>query len=114
MIDYRHADARVGVTAVPDGAVLPVRTRRRLLFCRLRLVALHVHAGMENLSASHQKNGQGANNPDLPSQETHRGDRSPIREGLSTQIIRSCNSPRLYAISAIHPIAAHLTALFEF
>jgi hypothetical protein len=53
------------MAAMPDGAVLLVRARR-LLFRRFRLVALHVHAGMKSLSASHHKNGQRANDPNLP------------------------------------------------
>jgi hypothetical protein len=65
MLNHRNTDAQMRVAALPDGTVLLVGTRR-LGFCGFRLVAPHVRAGMENLSASHQKNGQRANGPNMP------------------------------------------------
>jgi hypothetical protein len=64
MLEYRHSVARMAVAAMSDGAILLFWTRR-MAFCRLRLDAHHVRAGMENLTASHQKYGQRANDPEL-------------------------------------------------
>jgi len=62
MLNDRQIAAHMRVTAMSDGTILLVRTRR--LF--LSRGALCINAGMEHLPTSHQKKGQRANEPDLP------------------------------------------------
>jgi len=62
LLEHHHIAAHVRMTAMPDGAVLLVWTRRLFLGC----VTPCVNEGMERLPTSHQKKGQRANGQHLP------------------------------------------------